>query len=273
MGGRLPGWLEGAPILGPMHVLITGLSGTLAPHLARRCEARGWRVSGWDRRQIPADDSPAARAALEALAPDAIAHLAIGSAPWAAMLADHAAARARPFVFTSTAMVFDHEPDGPHGVDDRRTARDDYGRGKVACEDAVRAAHPGASIARLGWQIDPQATGNNMLAELDRWQAREGRVAASTRWIPATGFMADTADALVALLAAPRPGVHHLDANAEDAWTFDRLVAALARAFDRRWQVVPDASDGAYRHDQRLVGGALRLPPLSSRLPDPGRAG
>lgn len=249
-----------------MHLLITGLSGTLAPHLERRARARGWRVSGWDRHAVPADDSPAARAYLAALAPDAIAHLAIGSASWAALLADEAGVRDAPFVFTSTAMVFDHEPDGPHGVDDRRNARDDYGRGKAACEDAVRAAHPHASIARLGWQIDAAATGNNMLAELDRWQAREGCVRASTHWRPATSFMDDTADALLQLLVHPRPGVHHLDSNAGDAWCFDRLVRALARRFDRDWQVVADDSASAYRHDQRLVGGEVRLPPLSSRL-------
>jgi dTDP-4-dehydrorhamnose reductase len=249
-----------------MHLLITGLSGTLAPRLERRALERGWRVSGWDRRSIAADDSPAAQAALEALAPDAVAHLANGSVPWAGLLARHAAVRGRPFVFTSTAMVFDARPDGPHGVQDARNAKDDYGRGKSACEDAVRAAHPGASIARLGWQIDPEAAGNNMLAELDRWQARDGRVLASHHWVPACSFMDDTCEALCSLLEAPVPGVHHLDSNANDAWKFDRLAVALKHRFERAWNVVPDESDGAYRHDQRLVGGSVRLAPLSSRL-------
>jgi dTDP-4-dehydrorhamnose reductase len=250
-----------------MHLLITGLTGTLAPHLARHAEARGWRVSGWDRRTLPVDDSPAAQAALEALAPDAIAHLAIGGVPWSALLARHAAARALPFVFTSTAMVFDHVPDGPHDVGDARTAKDDYGRGKIACEDAIRQAHPGAVIARLGWQIDAAAVGNDMLAELDRWQARDGRVLASRRWTPACSFMDDTAAALAALVERPVAGTCHLDANAADAWTFDRVAEALKRRFDRAWHVVPDDSEGAYRHDQRLVGGPVRLPALSSRLP------
>ena len=51
-----------------------------------------------------------------------------------------AAATDLPFLFTSTAMVFDHEPDGPHRPADPRTARDDYGRMKIASEDAVLAA-------------------------------------------------------------------------------------------------------------------------------------
>lgn len=249
------------------HLLVTGLSGTLAPHLARRAAEHGWRVTGWDRRATPADDSAAARDALAAWRPDAIAHLAIGSAPWAALLARDAAARGVPLVFTSTAMVFDHVPDGPHGVDDERTAKDDYGRGKIACEDVVRAAHPGATIARLGWQIDPDdASGNNLVAELDRWQARDGCVRASTRWRPACGFMADTADALMALVERPVAGVVHLDANAEDAWTFERLARTLEARYGRGWIVEGDGSAQAYAHDQRLVGGPVRLPALSARL-------
>ena len=187
--------------------------------------------------------------------------------PWAALLADHANAHGIPLLFTSTAMVFDHQPDGPHGVDDERTARDDYGRGKMACEDAIRAACPGAAIARLGWQIDAHASGNNMLAELDRWQARDGRVVASARWTPACSFMADTCEALLSLIEGRHAGTVHLDSNAGDAWRFDRLVRALKTRFARDWIVEADDSDSAYAHDQRLVGGAVTLPPLSSRLP------
>jgi dTDP-4-dehydrorhamnose reductase len=247
-------------------MLITGLSGTLAPRLAQRAEAAGWQVVGWDRRAVPADDGPAARAWLAQARADAIAHLAIGGAPWAGLLAGHAHAHAIPLLFTSTAMVFDHVPDGPHGVGDERTARDDYGRGKIACEDAIRAACPGAAIARLGWQIDERASGNNMLAELDRWQARDGRVVASARWTPACSFMADTCEALLSLVATRHAGTVHLDSNAADAWRFDRLVRALKTRFARDWIVEADDSDGAYAHDQRLVGGAITLPPLSRRL-------
>jgi len=56
----------------------------------------------------------------------------------------------------------------------------------------------------------------------------------------------------------------HLDSNATDAWTFERLAQALARRFDRQaWRI--EAHD-EYHHDQRLVGGQARMPALSSRL-------
>ena len=247
-------------------LLVTGLNGTLAPKLAQAAAAAGWQVVGWDRSAVPADDGALARDWLARTHPDAIAHLATGNAAWAGLLAGHAHAHGVPLLFTSTAMVFDHVPDGPHGIDDTRTARDDYGRGKIACEDAIRAACPAAAIARLGWQIDAHATGNNMLAELDRWQARDGRIVASARWTPACSFMADTCEAMLALIEARHAGLVHLDSNAADAWRFDQLVTALKTRFGRGWNVEADASDGAYAHDQRLVGGPVALPPLSRRL-------
>lgn len=250
-----------------MKLLITGLNGSLAPQLARAAAAAGHEILAWDRAQLPPDDAAAGQAWLEAQRPDAIAHLAMGSEAWAAQLAAHAARHQLPFVFTSTAMVFHHEPDGPHAVDAPRNAQDDYGRYKIRCEDAVRGANADAMVVRIGWQIDPTQPGNNMLMALDDWQAREGCVAASTAWTPACSFMADTAAALLALLRAPEPGVHHLDSNADEAFSFAQIVAALKARFERtQWQIREHAD---YRHDQRLLGGGTRLPALSSRLPLP----
>lgn len=241
----------------PMRLLITGLNGTLAPVLARAAHAQGHEVLRWDRSAVAADPE----AAFARLHPDAVAHLGMADATASGQLAALAYRSGLPFLFTSTAMVFDHQPDGPHAPGDSRTARDDYGRSKAAAEDAVRAAHPGASVARLGWQIDASAPGNNMLAALDRWQAEQGEVAASTVWLPACSFMDDTVLALLQLLAVP--GLHHLDSNAEEAWTFHELVLALKAHYGREgWRV---RAHQDYRHDQRLVGGPA-LPPLSARL-------
>jgi len=242
----------------PLRLLITGLSGTLAPILARAARAQGHTVLGWDHRAFGFNDARV----LDALRPDAVAHLAMADASASSQLALLAAERGLPFIVTSTAMVFHHEPNGPHQPTDKRSAQDAYGLGKIAMEDAVRAAHPGASVVRIGWQIDPQATGNNMLAALDRWQVEQGEVAASSAWVPACSFMSDTASALLGLI--DRPGVHHVDSNAVDAWPFDRLVHALSRRFGRsHWRI---RSHTDYRHDQRLVGGEGLVPGLAQLL-------
>lgn len=251
-----------------MKWLITGLNGTLAPVLARQAHALGVEVLAWDRHRIPPDDAAAGDAWLRRERPDAIAHLGMGSAEWAGRLARHAAEHGLPFVFTSTAMVFHHVPDGPHAVDDERNAQDDYGRYKRACEDAVRASNPEASVVRIGWQIDAVQPGNNMLMALDQWQATQGRVSASRAWKPACSFMADTAAALAQLLLQPAPGVSHLDSNADEGHDFAQIVRALKVQFGREAWNLHVQED--YVHDQRLRGGGARVPPLSQRLPSSG---
>jgi dTDP-4-dehydrorhamnose reductase len=249
-----------------MRILVTGLNGTLGPHLAAAARGLGWEPVGWNRGEVSPDDPAACRRFVEACRPGAIVHLAMGSEAWAGLLAGSAAALGRPFVFASTAMVFDHLPDGPHAPHDERTARDEYGRYKIRCEDAVRAAHPGATVARIGWQIGLEPRGNNMLAHLDEWQRCEGRVRASRAWTPACSFLDDTAAALLALVAQPVAGPVHLDSNALEAHRFDRVAGALQQRFERgAWRIEPHDE---YRHDQRLVDpGPPRLPPLSARLP------
>ena len=243
-------------------LLVTGLNGTLAPHLAAAARAAGIDVVAWDRSRLDPED-PASLAQLDA-GIDGIAHLAMGSAAWAARLAAWAAERGLPYLFTSTVMVFDHAPDGPHGVADARTARDDYGRYKIECEDAVRAASAGAGIVRIGWQIDAVRPGNNnMLKTLDEWQRERGVIGASRLWRPACSFMDDTAAALLALLREGFVGTTHLDSNAEPGWSFDAIVRGLQQRYERdEWRI--EANDD-YRHDQRLVGGRP-MPALSERL-------
>ena len=246
-----------------MRVLITGLKGTLAPVVARVFEQQGAEILGWDRQSVDPENIETSAGYLEALQPEALVHLAMGSEHWAGRLAAFAAQKQIPFVFTSTVMVFDDEPDGPHHPADPRTEKDGYGTYKVRCEDAILAANKNAIICRIGWQIDPSGEGNNMLAHLDQWQERDGKIEASTLWKPACSFMEDTAASLWNLLQTRQGGLYHLDANARDGWTFDQVVNALKKKFDRNWDVVP--TEG-YKHDQRLAGHENLIRPLSDRI-------
>jgi dTDP-4-dehydrorhamnose reductase len=241
-------------------VLITGLNGTVGPALRA---ALGRPCVGWDRAAVPPDDAAAVERHLDALDPAAVCHLAFGAEAWAGRLAAWCARRGRPFLFTSTAMVFDREPDGPHRPGDARTAKDDYGRYKARCEDAVLAANPAAIVARLGWQLSTAPGGNSMLAAL-RAQAAKGPIRASRRWTPATSFLDDTAAALAALLDRAEAGTFHLDGNAEAAWSYDRLVLALrARFGDASWVVEPTDE---YVHDQRLLDDRVGVASIAARL-------
>ncbi len=244
--------------------LVTGLGGTLAPVLADALRVRGLEVTGWDRQQVPPEDPAACTRELDRLRPAMVLHLSLGSESWAGQLAGWCAGHGVPFLFTSSAMVFDHDPDGPHRVGDPRTARDEYGRYKIRCEDTIAAASASAIVARIGWQIGAGRGGNNMLEALWRMAETDGVIRASTAWRPACSFMADTAEGLIRLVEQGRPGVHHLDSNAHDALSFHDIVLRLRARCRADWRV--EAVDD-YVHDQRLLDDPLRLPDLSETLP------
>jgi dTDP-4-dehydrorhamnose reductase len=243
-----------------MRLLMTGSRGTVGGAVLDAAPEHGVEVVPWLRELADPNSPTAVGTMLERTAPGAILHLGMGATDWAAAMARYAAAHGVPFVFTSTASVF--APPGPHRIDGPRGATDDYGRYKIACEDAVRQASGDAVIVRLGYQIDLHRPGNNLGAHL-RQQGQAGTVRASAGWIPATSMLTDTATALLDLLRDPRPGTHHLDANALQAWTYPQVVAGVARAIGAQWriEVTNDRVD-----DQRLLD-SLPIAPLSARLP------
>lgn len=245
-----------------MKLLLSGMNGTVAPRLAAHARRAGHEVVAWNRDEVSPDDPEACLRYLDQVRPDGIAHLAFGAEAWAALLARAAAERAIPMLYTSTSMVFAQRPDGPYDVASPRTGDSEYGRYKIRCEDAVREADPRSMIARLGYQIDPSGEGNTMVAHLDSAARRGEAVAASTRWIPACAFLADTADALLGLLLEPEPGIHHLDGNAVPGWTYHRIVTRLAAALGREWRIVATEEPD---HDQRLAGSD-RIAPIDVRL-------
>jgi dTDP-4-dehydrorhamnose reductase len=251
-----------------VRVLITGLSGTLAPHVAKCFAQKSYEVVAWDRGQLDPNvaDAETINRHLETLALDGIVHVGMGSEVWAAVMARNMGERGLPFVFTSTAMVFDCNPNGPHSIGDARSARDDYGRYKIRCEDAILDANPSAVIARFGYQIDEvKPSGNNMVAHLMA-QGEAGPIRASERWVPATSYMPETANGLSALFEMAKlgqaGGVHHLDSNTRTALTYPQIVAKTAKRLNRNWIIEPTND---YVHDQRLMP-ALRDDTIT--LPD-----
>ena len=246
-----------------MRVLITGMNGTVAPVLAETLAGAGVECVAWNRQQVPVDDELAANRFLSDVAPDAVCHLAMGAEAWAALLARHCQEHGLGFLFTSTAMVFDAQPNGPHRVDDERTSRDAYGRYKIRCEDAIRGVSDRAIIARIGWQIGSARTGNQMAAALHDMNQRDGQIAASTRWLPATSLLPDTAAALWQLLKNREPGTFHVDSNAECGLNFCEIVTRLEAQLAADWVIRPSED---YVHDQRLLDHRVSMPRLDERF-------
>ena len=243
-----------------MKVLLTGSQGTVGGAFRRVAAVRGIDVHPWNRAEVPPEEPSAVHALMKRVQPDAVLHLAMGAPTWAAQMAGYSAEERIPFVFTSTVSVF--AAPGPHGITSERTATDEYGRYKADCEDAVFKASTEAVVVRLGYQIDPHGPGNNLAQHL-REQAASGVIKASVGWIPATSILTDTVDVLLNLLANPRPGLHHLDANSSDAWTYPEIVTAIGQMLGERWSI-ETTNDRV--HDQRLLN-SLPVPALSATLP------
>ena len=244
-------------------VLMTGLTGTLGPIVAAQFRLRGWEVIEWNHHHVSPEDKERSESFWQSLRVDAVCHMAMGSEEWAGWLAQRCAWRNIPYLFVSTAMVFDSEQDGPYGIFQDRNAKDAYGQYKIRCEDAIWKVNPNAMIARIGWQFHEGGEGNNMLAHLEQQNNEHGVIRASVGWFPATSHMEDTAFAFLQLIERNDAGLYHLDSNANDRWSFFELVCALNTHFKKGWRIIPSED---YHHDQRLKDERIALPPLSARF-------
>ncbi|MBX3727798.1 MAG: sugar nucleotide-binding protein [Candidatus Sumerlaeia bacterium] len=254
--------------------LITGCGGTVGSVLAAAVRARGGTPIAWDRALAPPGDTDAARRLVEQHAPTVLFHTALPSRPtgaenegwlvnekWTADLAAIALQRAIPFVFTSSVMVFSNRMPGPLTPDKEPDETEGYGHFKRCGELSALAANPDARIARLGWQIGAGPGSNNMIDFLEKQSADSGAIRASTRWLPGTSFLEDTAEALLEVAALP-PGCYHVGGNTR--WNFHEIVCALNARHGGRWRVEPTED---FVCDQRLLDSRLRLRPLEDRLP------
>lgn len=247
--------------MAPPRTLVTGMGGTVAPVLAAELRGRGGAVVAWDRSAVPPEDRRAVEEHVRGSGASALVHCGMGDPAWAEHMAACCRRMGIAFLYTSSVSVFGPRQSGPHRVDAVPEPQDDYGRYKLECERRVLAAHPGAHVVRLGWQIALRPGGNQMVEHFRREHAEHGHVDASTRWFQACSFVEDSARVLADVLDDPPPGVHHLDGN--PGWSMHRLVCALDRAMGGAWDVRPTED---VRLNNLLLDGRLPSVSIESRL-------
>jgi dTDP-4-dehydrorhamnose reductase len=256
-----------------MKIVITGSNGTIGSVLRNYLDSQGHETIAWDRKLTPVDNYQVMEDFLRGSRADALFHLAVASQPtgkeneswlvnyeWSSELAWICRILYIKFIFTSTVMVFSDKNSGPYTIHSVPDAESGYGYEKRMAEGRVFAQNPDGIVVRLGWQIGNAPGSNNMIDFLERQMAEKGKITASTKWLPACSFIADTVQALTELLEC-EPGLYMIDSNRK--WNFYEICRALNLEHGSKW-IIEETEDFCY--DQRMIESRFNIPPLKSRV-------
>ncbi|HBS28087.1 MAG TPA: epimerase [Phycisphaerales bacterium] len=244
-----------------MRAIVTGMTGTVAPALARALRGSGWEVVAWDRARVATDDDGAVRGFIERERPDWVCHIATGAPEWAERIARSCAAMGVRLLWAGSVSVFSERNQAPLTVEMAPDATDDYGRYKIECEARVRQANPGALVARLGWQIGDGPGSNTMLDYFHRRaDAGNVRFGASRGWVASCAMLEDTAHAMAELMTRGERGVLHLEGN-EAGMSLFEIASALAP--EHGWEV---SADEEPVRDNRMHDPRVRMAQVAERL-------
>lgn len=268
-----------------MRILVTGAGGQLGTDLMRL--AGRHEMIGATSAMLDVGDRDSALAAITSSAPDLIIHAAAWTAVDACESDPERAFRVNAFgcrnvaegaritgahlVAVSTDYVFDGSKPDPYLEWDTPAPVSVYGRSKLAGEQEIAAALPGATIARTSWVCG--AYGANMLKTVMRLAEGGGtlRFVDDQRGCPT--FTEDLAGMLLQLGVARRPGVFHVTNQGPTTWYgFARDVLAAAGRDPGRVQPITTAELDPPRPAPRpansvLDNAALRMSGVAL-LPD-----
>ncbi|POH15128.1 dTDP-4-dehydrorhamnose reductase [Fructilactobacillus sanfranciscensis] len=151
-----------------MQYLVTGANGQLGTELSKMMDDRGLNYWGYDAKNMDITKRDLVFDKIRDLKPDVIFHCAAYTAVDPAEddgkalnwhvnvdgtknVADAAAEVGATLVYISTDYVFDGTNEGEYQVDDATNPQNEYGRAKLAGENAVRAASDNHYIIRTSW--------------------------------------------------------------------------------------------------------------------------
>jgi nucleoside-diphosphate-sugar epimerase len=221
---------------------VTGLTGTVAPFLVQALKIKGYSLGGHHIRVNEVQDIPLSLADINLVQPTIIFHLALGPIAWAEALASHAYQHHLPFLYVSTASVFDDNAAGPYRLSATVNAKQGYGLYKYQCEQAVLKANPNAYVIRIGWQIDPnqRTDTNNMFRFFQDQLNQQGKIVVSDQFFPSSSWLTDTSDALVNLTRDHPSGLYHLNGNLNDS--LYTIANKINQQFSKNWIIEKDDS-------------------------------
>jgi dTDP-4-dehydrorhamnose reductase len=219
---------------------VTGLTGTVAPFLVQALKTRGYFTGGHHIRVNEIHDIPLSLADIDLVKPTIIFHLALGPIAWAEALATYAYQHHLPFVYVSTASVFDDNAAGPYHLSAKVNAKQGYGLYKYQCEQVVFKANPHAYVIRIGWQIDPEQRmdTNNMFRFFQDQLKQQGQIVVSNQFFPSASWLNDTGEALVNVTLNYPSGLYHLNGNLTDS--LYTIATKFNQQFKKNWIIEKD---------------------------------
>jgi dTDP-4-dehydrorhamnose reductase len=270
-----------------MRLLVIGAAGMLGQDLLAAAEGAGHTTAGLDLPELDITDAAATHAAAADARPDVV----INCAAWtdvdgaeadeeaatavngtgAGHVAAASAAAGALVVQISTDYSFDGTATEPYTESAPTSPLGAYGRSKLAGEQAVQAAAPGAyAIVRSSWLFGPH--GKNFVDTILRLGAERDEISVVDDQVGCPTYTGHLAAGLVEIAERRLTGVAHVAGGGSCSW-YDLAVAALDRTGTdcvvKRWtteELGRPAPRPAYSVLRTERGDVPRLPPWEEGL-------
>lgn len=209
-----------------MKVLVTGSKGQLGYDVIKELCSRRHEALGFDLPELDITDEAAVQAVFDRVKPDAVIHCAAWTAVDAAEESGNiakvfavneggtrnlAAACKRTgakLLYLSTDYVFDGQGSAPWGADEPRFAPlNEYGKSKLAGENAVRELLQTYFIVRIAWVFGKN--GNNFVKTMLRLSETHDTLRVVCDQVGTPTYTPDLARLLVDMIETDKYGVYH----------------------------------------------------------------
>jgi dTDP-4-dehydrorhamnose reductase len=215
-----------------MKLLVTGAAGMLGRDVMLAAGNAGHQVVGYGHAELDVADEGAVSAKVEGERPDVV----INCAAWtdvdgaeeaeeeatavngagAGNVAAAAAAVGASVVYVGSDYVFDGSKGAPYVETDQTAPLSAYGRGKLAGEEAIRAANKRHFVVRSAWLFG--TGGPNFVETMLRLAADHGEVLVVRDQVGSPTYTWHLAYGIVRLIEGVEFGIHHMAAAGSCSW-------------------------------------------------------
>ena len=238
-----------------MKVLVTGSKGQLGYDVIKELCSRGHEALGFDLPELDITDEAAVQAVFDRTEPDAVIHCAAWTAVDAAEESGNiakvfavneggtrniAAACKRTgakLLYLSTDYVFDGQGSAPWRADETRFAPlNEYGKSKLAGENAVRELLQTYFIVRIAWVFGKN--GNNFVKTMLRLSEMHDTLRVVCDQVGTPTYTPDLARLLVDMIETNKYGVYHTTNEGGYISWYD-FASAIMQEAGKNTKVIP----------------------------------